>query len=253
MKYLGDTLEKIAGEKAGIAKPGRPVRDRRAGAGAGGRCCAARPAARSRGSDPVGPRRRPGDAARLRVDADRSAWRARTSAGTPPWRTAILMALPAPYRPDAGGARPAASPRRGSRAGSTGGASGCSTSPTIPTASARSSRRSRRSARRGRSTAWSRSWATRSGPRCWCSSTARSTAGSSPSRPPRPAAAGTPRGSGAGSGDASRPPARASWTLVPDFARRSTEVQRGAGTVLVTGSFHTVGDVMGGARTLRAG
>ena len=24
MKYLGDTLEKIAGEKAGIAKPGAP-------------------------------------------------------------------------------------------------------------------------------------------------------------------------------------------------------------------------------------
>jgi dihydrofolate synthase/folylpolyglutamate synthase len=45
--------------------------------------------------------------------------------------------------------------------------------------------------------------------------------------------------------DASRPPASASWTLVPDFTTALAEVQRGAGTVLVTGSFHTVGDVMG--------
>jgi dihydrofolate synthase/folylpolyglutamate synthase len=41
-----------------------------------------------------------------------------------------------------------------------------------------------------------------------------------------------------------RPPARARWTLVPDFAEALTTVQDGAGTVLVTGSFHTVGDVM---------
>ena len=45
-------------------------------------------------------------------------------------------------------------------------------------------------------------------------------------------------------GDSSRPPARASWTLVPDFRTALREVQRDAGTVLVTGSFHTVGDVM---------
>jgi dihydrofolate synthase/folylpolyglutamate synthase len=44
--------------------------------------------------------------------------------------------------------------------------------------------------------------------------------------------------------DASRPPARASWSLVPDFRAALEEVQRGAGTILVTGSFHTVGDVM---------
>jgi dihydrofolate synthase / folylpolyglutamate synthase len=42
----------------------------------------------------------------------------------------------------------------------------------------------------------------------------------------------------------SRPPARASWTLVPDFEEALATVQKGAGTVLVTGSFHTVGDVM---------
>jgi len=41
-----------------------------------------------------------------------------------------------------------------------------------------------------------------------------------------------------------RPPARAQWTLIPDFREALADVQRGAGTVLVTGSFHTVGDVM---------
>jgi len=44
--------------------------------------------------------------------------------------------------------------------------------------------------------------------------------------------------------DASRPPARALWSLVPDFRAALQEVQRGAATILVTGSFHTVGDVM---------
>ena len=44
--------------------------------------------------------------------------------------------------------------------------------------------------------------------------------------------------------DRGRPPARASWTLVPDFEEALEKVQQGAGTVLVTGSFHTVGDVM---------
>jgi dihydrofolate synthase / folylpolyglutamate synthase len=44
--------------------------------------------------------------------------------------------------------------------------------------------------------------------------------------------------------DPTRPPAHAQWTLVPEFRRALAEVQEGAGTVLVTGSFHTVGDVM---------
>ena len=44
--------------------------------------------------------------------------------------------------------------------------------------------------------------------------------------------------------DPNRPPARATWRLEPDFERALAEVQQGAGTVLVTGSFHTVGDVM---------
>jgi dihydrofolate synthase/folylpolyglutamate synthase len=41
-----------------------------------------------------------------------------------------------------------------------------------------------------------------------------------------------------------RPRARARWSLIADFASALAEAQRGAGTVLVTGSFHTVGDVM---------
>ena len=44
--------------------------------------------------------------------------------------------------------------------------------------------------------------------------------------------------------DSARPPARAEWTLVPDFQEAIRRVQEGAGTALVTGSFHTVGDVM---------
>ena len=45
-------------------------------------------------------------------------------------------------------------------------------------------------------------------------------------------------------GRADRPPARAEWHLVPDFLRAMSRAEEGAGTVLVTGSFHTVGDVM---------
>ena len=44
--------------------------------------------------------------------------------------------------------------------------------------------------------------------------------------------------------DPSRPPAHATWRLVPDFQEAINVVQEGAGTMLVTGSFHTVGDVM---------
>jgi dihydrofolate synthase / folylpolyglutamate synthase len=44
--------------------------------------------------------------------------------------------------------------------------------------------------------------------------------------------------------DPNRPPPRASWSLIPDFAQALVEAEREAGTVLVTGSFHTVGDVM---------
>jgi dihydrofolate synthase/folylpolyglutamate synthase len=44
--------------------------------------------------------------------------------------------------------------------------------------------------------------------------------------------------------DSSRPPARAAWTLVPEFNEAIAVAEANAATVLVTGSFHTVGDVM---------
>ena len=44
--------------------------------------------------------------------------------------------------------------------------------------------------------------------------------------------------------DLKRPKAGAEWHLEPEFGNALARVQEGAGTVLVTGSFHTVGDVM---------
>ena len=44
--------------------------------------------------------------------------------------------------------------------------------------------------------------------------------------------------------DPKRPPANATWHLQPDFRKALDQVQHGAATILVTGSFHTVGDVM---------
>ena len=44
--------------------------------------------------------------------------------------------------------------------------------------------------------------------------------------------------------DPSRPPPRAQWQLVPDFGEAMARARQGAGTVVVTGSFHTVGDVL---------
>lgn len=44
--------------------------------------------------------------------------------------------------------------------------------------------------------------------------------------------------------DPDRPPARATWHLEPDLRRALAEAERDAATILVTGSFHTVGDVM---------
>lgn len=44
--------------------------------------------------------------------------------------------------------------------------------------------------------------------------------------------------------DPTRPAARAQWHLVPDFGEALRAAETGAGTVLVTGSFHTVGDVL---------
>ena len=44
--------------------------------------------------------------------------------------------------------------------------------------------------------------------------------------------------------DRDRPPARADWVMEPDFEAAIRRAREGAGTVLVAGSFHTVGDVM---------
>lgn len=44
--------------------------------------------------------------------------------------------------------------------------------------------------------------------------------------------------------DPARGAARGRWTVVPVFAEAVRAAEAGAGTVLVTGSFHTVGDVM---------
>jgi dihydrofolate synthase/folylpolyglutamate synthase len=44
--------------------------------------------------------------------------------------------------------------------------------------------------------------------------------------------------------DPVRPPALAQWRVIPDFRKALAEAQEDAGTVLVTGSFHTVGDVL---------
>ncbi|HKP29384.1 MAG TPA: hypothetical protein VJU15_08265, partial [Gemmatimonadales bacterium] len=41
-----------------------------------------------------------------------------------------------------------------------------------------------------------------------------------------------------------RPAAKAVWQLIPDFQEALKAVQQGGETILVTGSFHTVGDVM---------
>lgn len=51
--------------------------------------------------------------------------------------------------------------------------------------------------------------------------------------------------------DSSRPPARARWHLESDLGRALMTAEQGAGSVLVTGSFHTVGDVLAvqGGRT----
>lgn len=44
--------------------------------------------------------------------------------------------------------------------------------------------------------------------------------------------------------DPARPAPHAEWRLEPEFRRALAQVKEGAGTILVTGSFHTVGDVM---------
>ena len=86
MKYLGDTLEKIACEKAGIAKPGAPfvIGERDPALVDVLRREAHRAVATAA---PRPPGRRARAAAGVRVVAGRSGSPGRTSGGTPAWRT----------------------------------------------------------------------------------------------------------------------------------------------------------------------
>jgi dihydrofolate synthase/folylpolyglutamate synthase len=241
MKYLGDTLEKIAGEKAGIAKPGAPfvIGERAPQLVEVLRRAAHRAVARLE----------PGARADVRVLPPEYEWTGPLGLAGPHQRRnagvahGVLMALPPRWRPDAGaiarGFADAWIPGRLDRRGKwlfdvahnpDGIRSLVAALETLsparpihglvsilgdkewPEMLVQLDRAIDRgiltvaptAASRGWDAAWLRRWL----------------------------------------GEASRPPARASWSLVPDFRSALQEVQRGAGTVLVTGSFHTVGDVM---------
>ncbi|MEO8089697.1 MAG: Mur ligase family protein [Gemmatimonadales bacterium] len=237
MKYLGDTLELIACEKAGIAKPGVPfvIGETDPGLVEVLRRAARRSVGRAR--------------ADIRVLPAAYEWRGPLSLSGPHQRRnaavaqGILMALPAPYRP---------------------------TTPQIERAFGLA-RVSGRLDQRGR---WLFDVAHNpDGMR----SLVRALASIQPKRPlhalvsilgdkewpdmlvqldqviDRGVLTIAPSAAGRGWDiewlrrwlkDPDRPPAHAEWTLIPDFPEAIEKVQQGAGTVLVTGSFHTVGDVM---------
>jgi dihydrofolate synthase/folylpolyglutamate synthase len=241
MKYLGDTLELIAGEKAGIAKPGVPfvIGERDRGLVEVLRREARKSVARLDGAGRADVRVLPADyewPAPLGLEGPHQRRNAAVAQG-------ILMALPAPYRP------PAAALERAFAA----------------------TRLPGRLDRRGK---WLFDVAHNpDGIRALLRALETL-------RPPRPlhalvsilgdkewpemlvqldriidrgvltvAPTAASRGWNAvwlrrWLRDRGRPPARAIWTLVPDFGEALAKVQEGAGTVLVTGSFHTVGDVM---------
>ena len=137
MKYLGDTLEKIAGEKAGIAKPGAPFvigeRDpalvdvlRREA-----RRAVARGAARRAGPTSGCCRRSTSGAGRSASPGPHQRRNAGVAHGDPDGAARALPARRA-RRSHAGFAQ-----RMDSRPAGPARASGCSTSPTTPTGSAR--------------------------------------------------------------------------------------------------------------------
>jgi dihydrofolate synthase/folylpolyglutamate synthase len=239
MKYLGDSLEAIAREKAGIAKPGAPfvIGERDPG------LCALL------GAEAERRQREDGDAEDVRVVAPDCEWQGPLGLAGPHQRRnaavaqAILTALPSPYQPsppaiEAGFVR-AHVPGRFDRRGrwvfdvahnpdgmrALVGAIRDSDLPrpihalvsilgdkewpemlvTLDSAIDRGFlTMAPTAAGRGWDVAWLSEWLHRT----------------------------------------DRPPARAHWSLVPDFASAIKAVEEGAGTVLVTGSFHTVGDVM---------
>jgi dihydrofolate synthase/folylpolyglutamate synthase len=241
MKYLGDTLEKIAGEKAGIAKPGAPfvVGERSPELVDVLRRAAHRAVARAE----------PGARADVRVLPAEYEWRGPLSLAGPHQRRnagvahGVLMALPPRWRPDPGdierGFASAWIPGRLDRRGKwlfdvahnpdgirsliaaldalqpprpVHGLVSILGDKEWPEMLVQLDRVIDRgiltvaptAASRGWDAAWLRRWLS----------------------------------------DAARPPARASWSLVPDFRSALQEAERGARTILVTGSFHTVGDVM---------
>lgn len=241
MKYLGDTLEAIAGEKAGIAKPGSPF--------VIGETRPELVTELARRADGYVAALAPGERADVRVVPPEARWAGPLGlAGAHQRRNAAvaeaaLAALPAPWRPDAdavarGFAR-AFIPGRLDRRGPwlfdvAHNPDGMRTlvealqAPEMPrpihalvsilgdkewpemlvTLDAAVDRGYLTLAPTAASRGWDLDWLAR-----WLA-------------------------------DPARPPARAQWMLVPDFAEALRLVPRGAGTALVTGSFHTVGDVM---------
>ena len=243
MKYLGDTLELIACEKAGIAKPGVPFVDRRAGPGAGG-------GAPPRGAAGGGPRaarwpgRRPGAAAGVRV------------AG------AAQPGGPAPAAERRRGARDPDGPSRALPAAARGRSTRGFASAQVP---GRLDRRGKwlfdvahnpdgiRALVKAHRRAPPAAAAARAGLDPGRQGVARDAGRSSTGSIDRGVLTVAPTAASRGWNavwlrrwlrDRGRPPARAAWTLVPEFREALETVQEGAGTVLVTGSFHTVGDVM---------
>ena len=135
MKYLGDTLEDIAREKAGHRQAGRSVPDRREPSGAG-RHSPPRGGMRGSGARPGGGARHQGASGRRRVDRRAPAGRCAPAAerGGGGVRAATRFPTRIVRRPRRSRR---ASPKRGSLGGWIAAGSGCSTWRTTPTASAR--------------------------------------------------------------------------------------------------------------------
>ena len=228
MKYLGDTLELIACEKAGIAKPGVPfvIGETDPGLVEVLRREARRAVpARGRGNAAA---RISGCCHRTTNGAVRSAWRDRISGATPRWRTAS-------WRPCR---RPIAPPRRRSSAPSAcpGRRAARPPGPLAVRCGAQPGRNAvagaapwPRSGPLGRSTRWSRFWATRSGPRCWCSWTRSIDRGVLTIAPTAAARGLGHRVAAPLAADPARPPAHAEWTLVPEFPGGDREGAGGSG------------------------
>jgi len=233
MKYLGDTLERIALEKAGIAKPGVPfvigeTRPRLVQL--------LRHAARDAGARPgvlPGPVRWEGELALQGPHQRRNAAIAR----------AMLLALPAPYRPTEGeiadGFAVARNPGRFDRRGKWVFDVAHNPDGIRALVAALASADLPRPIH---------ALVSILGDKAWPEMLVRLDAGID-----RGVLTVAPTAAGRGWNmewlrrwlrDPHRPPAHAVWSLLPEFQEALREVEQGAGTVLVTGSFHTVGDVM---------